>query len=68
MPLPSLAGLGLAILAIGSGTGILLGPPVLGAVLDARGWTAGSGLLVLVMAGGLATSIVVWRRARASKI
>ena len=67
MPLPSLAGLALAILAIGSGTGILLGPPVLGAVLEARGWAAGSLLLVLVMAGGLATSVVVWRKARSIK-
>jgi MFS family permease len=68
MPSPSLAGLGLAILAIGSGVGILLGPPVLGAALDRRGWAAGSLLLVLVMAGGLATSVVVWWRARTIKI
>ena len=64
MPLPSLAGLGLAILAVGSGTGILLGPPVLGALLSARGWAAGSVLLVLVMAVGLALALVTWRRAR----
>ena len=64
MSLPSLAGLGLAILAVGSGTGILLGPPILGAVLSARGWAAGSVLLVLVMAGGLAMAVVAWRRAR----
>ena len=64
MPLPSLAGLALAILAIGSGTGILLGPPVLGAVVTARGWPAGSVLLALVMAAGLATVWVAWRRAR----
>ncbi len=64
MPLPSLAGLGLAILAVGSGTGILLGPPVLGAVLSSRGWAAGSVLLVLVMAAGLALALVTWRRAR----
>jgi len=64
MSLPSLAGLGLAILAVGSGTGILLGPPILGAVLSARGWAAGSVLLVLVMAGGLAMAVVAWQRAR----
>jgi MFS family permease len=67
MPVPSLAGLALAILAIGSGAGVLLGPPLLGAVLDARGWAAGSLLLVLVMAGGLATSLLVWRRSKTIK-
>jgi sugar phosphate permease len=66
MPVPSLAGLALAILAIGSGTGILLGPPVLGAVLNELGWAAGSALLVFVMSGGLAISVVVWRRNRSA--
>jgi hypothetical protein len=64
MPAPSLAGLGLAILAIGSGTGILLGPPVVGAVVNQRGWAPASLLLVLAMAMGLATALVAWRRAR----
>jgi MFS family permease len=65
MPLPSLAGLALAILGIGSGTGILLGPPLLGAVINSRGWAAGSVLLVAAMAVGLAAAVAGGRRAGA---
>jgi predicted MFS family arabinose efflux permease len=67
MPAPSLAGLALAILSIGSGLGILVGPPSVGAVISARGWTAAGVLLVLVMGAGLATAVIAWRRARGNE-
>ena len=39
---PELAGVALGVVSIGFNLGILLGPPVIGAVVDAAGWTIAS--------------------------
>lgn len=39
---PELAGVALGVVSIGFNVGILLGPPIIGAVVDAFGWTAGA--------------------------
>jgi sugar phosphate permease len=61
MARPDLAGLSLAIMSVGSNAGVLLGPPVLGAVVDGTGWTTGSLVLLIVMAFGTIASMLTWR-------
>lgn len=52
---PELAGVALGVVSIGFNLGILLGPPIIGAVVDAAGWTVASWvmLVVCVVAGAL---------------
>lgn len=62
MPSVELAGLGLAIVMVGSNLGGLAGPPSLGAIISASGWTAGSTCLVIVASLGTITSWFMARR------
>ena len=61
MPTLQLAGLGLAMVTVGSGAGGLLGPPVLGSVLEGGSWAAGTTLLVGVMVVGVIVSVLAGR-------
>lgn len=50
---PALAGVALGVVSIGFNLGVLLGPPIVGAVVDAAGWHAGAWVIcgVCVLAG-----------------
>ena len=62
MPTLQLAGLGLAMVTVGSGVGGLLGSPTLGSILEAGSWTAGSILLVGEMGLSVVFSVLAgWR-------
>ena len=45
---PELAGVALGVVSIGFNLGILLGPPIVGAVVDAAGWTIASWVIFAV--------------------
>ena len=64
MPTVQLAGVGLAMVTIGSGAGGLLGPPALGSILEGSDWTTGSICLVGMMSLGVTVSILAGRRLR----
>ncbi len=66
MPTIHLAGLALAIVAIGSGAGGLVGPPVMGGALSGANWGAGSLYLFIVMIFGTITGIMALRKERRS--
>jgi MFS family permease len=57
MPTPEFAGLAIAIVMASSTIGSLAGPPILGAVVSAGGWIAGSVCFVTAM--GLGT-LITW--------
>jgi MFS family permease len=57
---PSFAGLGLAIVMTGAGTGTLVGPPVVGAIVTHAGWTWAS--LCLAVAIGFGTTAALLAR------
>jgi MFS family permease len=59
MPVVQLAGLALALVAVGSGLGVLTGPPVLGSLIGRDNWTAGSIWLLVIMGCGAIASL--WR-------
>lgn len=59
---PELAGMAMALLLVGSNLGVLVGPPVSGALLEATSWTTGGILLAIVMAFGTILSILAWKR------
>jgi cyanate permease len=56
------AALGLAIVFVGSSTGTLVGPPLLGRILSGGNWMMGSVCMVAVMGIGLIASLVAWRQ------
>jgi nitrate/nitrite transporter NarK len=62
MPGIGFAGLALAIVSMGSSTGSLTGPPVLGAVLSTGNWTLASTCLVIVTGVGTLASWLATRR------
>lgn len=64
---PQFAGLGLAIVAVVSGLGSLVGPPFLGAVISGGNWTSGSTCVVIVMSIGLIASRLAWPRKRITR-
>jgi len=66
MPTLQLAGLALAIVAIGSGLGVLTGPPVLGSILNGGRWTLGSICLGVVMGLGTIASVLAGQRMRST--
>ena len=39
---PELAGVALGVVSIGFNVGVLLGPPIVGAIVEAAGWHAGA--------------------------
>ena len=62
MPGIGFAGLALAIVTMGSSTGSLAGPPVLGAILSTGNWTLGSTCLVIASGVGTLASWLATRR------
>jgi MFS family permease len=56
-----LAGVAMAVLNVVANTGILLGPPLLGALAGGGQWALASGLLVGVSIVGMGASVVAWR-------
>jgi MFS family permease len=66
MPSLQFASLSLALLTVGSNSGSLTGPPVLGAILSTGNWTAGSICLVMVMGAGTMIGWLVSKRLRAT--
>ncbi len=66
MPTIHLAGLALAIVAIGSGGGGFIGPPVLGGALSGGNWGLGSIYLLIVMVFGTITGVILLRKDRSS--
>jgi MFS family permease len=62
MPRRELAGLALALVSVGSNAGVLVGPPVIGALVSGGNWALGSLCFVAVMALGSAAAVLVWRR------
>jgi predicted MFS family arabinose efflux permease len=65
MPSPEFTGLAVAIVVASSTSGSLGGPPILGAVVSAGGWIAGSVCFVVAM--GLGTIIAWYVSARLSR-
>jgi predicted MFS family arabinose efflux permease len=60
---PSLAGISLAMMSMGANAGVLVGPPILGALIEAWGWTLAGWVLVAVMMLGTLASVLAWKRA-----
>lgn len=56
---PELAGVALGVVSIGFNLGILLGPPVIGAVVDAAGWTVASWVILAVCVAAAALLMLV---------
>ncbi len=56
---PELAGVALGVVSIGFNVGILLGPPVIGAVVDAAGWTIASWVILAVCVASAALLMFV---------
>ncbi len=56
---PELAGVALGVVSIGFNVGILLGPPVIGAVVDAAGWTVASWVILAVCVAAAALLMFV---------
>jgi predicted MFS family arabinose efflux permease len=64
MPGIQLAGLAVGIVTIGAQAGALFGPPAVGFVVSNGAWTAGSTLLVIVMAAGAVAAVTYGRKMR----
>jgi MFS family permease len=62
MPRLQLAGLALAIVTMGAGLGVLLGPPVLGSILSRGNWFLGGICLAVVMGIGTLASVLTGQR------
>jgi predicted MFS family arabinose efflux permease len=60
---PSLAGVSLAMMSMGSNAGVLVGPPALGALVGWSSWALAGVALVVVMALGTLASVLAWKRA-----
>jgi predicted MFS family arabinose efflux permease len=60
---PSLAGISLAMMSMGANTGVLVGPPILGALVASWGWTLAGWVLVAIMVLGTVASVLAWKRA-----
>ena len=56
---PELAGVALGVVSIGFNLGILLGPPIIGAVVDAAGWTIASWVILAVCVAAAALLMFV---------
>ena len=56
---PELAGVALGVVSIGFNLGILLGPPIIGAVVDAAGWTIASWVILAVCVAAAALLMLV---------
>ena len=56
---PELAGVALGVVSIGFNLGILLGPPIIGAVVDAAGWTVASWVILAVCVAAAALLMFV---------
>ena len=61
---PSLAGISLAMMSMGANTGVLVGPPALGALVGSFGWAWGGLALVVIMVLGTLASVLAWKRAK----
>lgn len=53
---PELAGVALGVVSIGFNLGILLGPPIIGAVVEAMGWNAGA---IAICASCIAGAVII---------
>ncbi len=62
MECPEFAGLAMALIAVWAGVGALVGPPILGAVIDRAGWAAGGVCITVVMLVGTGFSSLAWKR------
>jgi MFS family permease len=51
---PELAGVALGVVSLGFNLGVLLGPPVIGAVVQSFGWNAGAWVILIVCVLGMA--------------
>jgi ABC-type uncharacterized transport system permease subunit len=50
-------------MSMGANTGVLVGPPALGALVGWSGWTLAGAALVVVMVMGTLASVLAWKRA-----
>jgi predicted MFS family arabinose efflux permease len=58
---PESIGIAVAAVNVVSNVGVLLGPPVVGAVVTGGRWTAGGNVLVAITGVGLGASLLAWR-------
>jgi MFS family permease len=64
VPNPALVGPALAALNVGANLGVLLGPPLLGAIAGGGQWSRGTAALIAVSGVGVAAALLLWKKER----